>query len=176
MRREAALFGLIGLLGLIGFWPPRFLGARGHPGVVFGRATARRHAGRLAAHPMRHIRQPLARGLPRARRQQAAGKAEEGQFEIRGRTIHGGVMPTHCGDRDAQSRPRCDGEASRSFTILASVDFRSWLRQVLTFLRVIAIKSSTMQADIRSRRALFRFRDYCRRSEISDASPKLQTM
>src|SRR5260221_7206950 len=47
--------GLIGLglicLGLIGVLRPRrFLGARGHPGIVLGRAGPRRYTGRLAAY------------------------------------------------------------------------------------------------------------------------------
>jgi hypothetical protein len=71
--------GLIGLglvgLGLIGFGPRRFLGACRHPGIVFGGTAPRRHTGRLATHPMRHVRQMFARGLPGARRQQNAGKA-----------------------------------------------------------------------------------------------------
>ena len=100
--------GLIGLglvgFGLVGFGPRRFLGARCHPGIVFGRAAPRRHTGRLAAHPMRHVRQMLARGLPGARRQQNAGKRKQGPAGpclIRGGEIHCGVMPTHCGDRAA---------------------------------------------------------------------------
>ena len=85
--------GLIGLglicLGLIGVLRPRrFLGARGHPGIVLGRAAPRRYTGRLAAHPVRQVRQMLARGLPGARRQRNAGKAEQCPFECREGMIH----------------------------------------------------------------------------------------
>jgi len=87
-------FGLIGL-GLIGVLRPRrFLGARGHPGIVLGRAAPRRYTGRLSAHPVRQVRQMLARGLPGARRQRNAGKAEQCPFECRGGMIHpGGIAP-----------------------------------------------------------------------------------
>ena len=56
-RREAVLFRLLGLR------PRSFLSALGHPGIVFGRAAPRRHTGGLASHPVRHVRQMLARRL-----------------------------------------------------------------------------------------------------------------
>jgi len=108
---EPRLFRLIGLglislglisLGLIGVLRPRrFLGARGHPGIVLRRAGPRRYTGRLAAHPVRQVRQMLARGLPGARRQRNAGKAEECPFECRGGMIHLGGIAPECGDRGA---------------------------------------------------------------------------
>jgi len=132
------LSGLIGLLiglGLIGVLRPRrFLGARGHPGIVLGRAGPRRYTGRHAAHPARQVRQMLTRGLPGARRQRNAGKAEEGPFKFRDSTIHFGVMPPYCGDRDAQSRPGCDAEASRE---------PSWLVPISSFLPAIRIADAS---------------------------------
>jgi hypothetical protein len=104
--------GLVGF-GLVGFGPCRFLGARRHPAVVFGRAAPRRHTGRLATHPMRHVRQMLARGLPGARRQQNADKAEQGPFGCQEGRTHLGVVPPECGDQDAQSWPGCDGGRQR---------------------------------------------------------------
>ena len=99
-------FGLIGLgligLGLIGVLRPRrFLGARGHPGIVLGRARPRRYTGRLAAHPVRQVRQMLARGLPGARRQRNAGKAEQCPFACRGGMIHLWGIAPECGDQGA---------------------------------------------------------------------------
>jgi hypothetical protein len=113
-RGEAGLFRLIGFLRLLGLRPARFLSARGHPGIVFGCAAPRRHTGRLAAHPLRHVRQMLARGFAGASRHQHAGEAQEGPFEFQGVTIHAAVMPADCGNPDAQSRRRCDDAASRA--------------------------------------------------------------
>jgi len=98
--------GLIGLglicLGLIGVLRPRrFLGARGHPGIVLGRAGPRRYTGRLAAHPVRQVSQMLTRGLRGARRQRNAGKAEQCPFECRGGMIHLGGIAPECGDQGA---------------------------------------------------------------------------
>ena len=82
------LFRLVCLLGLVSFRPRRFLGARGHPGIVFGRATPRRDAGRLAAQPLRHVGEVLPRGFAGARRQHNAGKTQQHRFETRRGTIH----------------------------------------------------------------------------------------
>jgi hypothetical protein len=112
-RGEAGLFRLIGLLRLLGLRPACFLSARGHPGIVFRCATPRRHAGRFAAHPLRHVRHMLTRGFAGASRHQHAGEAKEGPFEFQGVTIHPAVMPADCGNPDAQSRRRCDDAVSR---------------------------------------------------------------
>jgi hypothetical protein len=101
-----------GLFRLVDLRPRRFLGARGHPGIVFGRATPRRYAGRLAAHPVRHVGEMLTRGFAGAGRQRNAGKTQQHPFETRRGTIHHGQMSTHCGDCGAQSWRRC-GEGKR---------------------------------------------------------------
>jgi hypothetical protein len=106
------LFGRIGL-GLISLGPHRILRPRGRPGIVFGRAAPRRYAVRLAADPVWHVRQPLARGFPGAGRQRKAGKTQQGPFGSREATTHLAVMPPQCGARDAQSWPGC-GEAARA--------------------------------------------------------------
>jgi len=103
---EPRLFRLISLglisLGLIGVLRPRrFLGARGHPGIVLGRAGPRRYIRGLATHPVRQVRQMLARGLPGARRQRNAGKAEQCPFACRGGMIHLWGIAPECGDQDA---------------------------------------------------------------------------
>jgi hypothetical protein len=75
-------FGLVSLglvsLGLIVFRPCRFRGAGGHPGIVFRRARARRHAFGLTTHPVRHVGNVLARGSAGAGRQRQAAEAEQG--------------------------------------------------------------------------------------------------
>jgi hypothetical protein len=112
-RRDTGnLSGLIGL-GLIGLGPHRILRPRGRPGIVFGRAAPWRYAVRLAADPVWHVRQPLARGFPGAGRQRKAGKTQQGPFGSREATTHLAVMPPQCGARDAQSWPGC-GEAARA--------------------------------------------------------------
>jgi hypothetical protein len=106
------LFGLIGFgwvgFGGVGFDSRCLLGAGGHPGVVFGRTAPRWHAVRLAAHPLRQIRHPLARRFSAgARRERNAGEAKQGRFERWGARMHFAVVPPHCGDH-TQSRLRCD--------------------------------------------------------------------
>ena len=98
-----------GLFGLRGLRPGGFLGARGHPGIVFGRAAARRYARRHAAHPLRHVRQPFPCGLAGARRQHDACEAQESAGKNWQESVHPLEMPRQCGGLDPQSRPRWDG-------------------------------------------------------------------
>jgi hypothetical protein len=75
-RRARRLFGGLGGLG-----PGGFLGPSRHPGIVFRRAASRRHTGRLAADPVRHIGEPFAHCLG-ASRQRNAGKAQQSPFDF----------------------------------------------------------------------------------------------
>jgi hypothetical protein len=131
------------LFRLISLRPYRFLRARGRPCIVFGCAAPRRHTGRLAAQPLRHVGHPFAGGWPGARYQRRASEAQHGAFQYLdlGGKIHrrhlpkGGIgfgvrkCPTsiicafalrllqrNCGDRDAQSRPAWDNQAGRAAT------------------------------------------------------------
>ena len=111
---------LFGLLGLLGLRPGGFLGARGRPCIVFGCAAPRRYSGRDATHPVRHVRQPFPRGFSGAGRQHDACEAQEGAMEHGRESLHSGVMPRHCGDRDAQSRLRWDDTGSVNHDGLAN--------------------------------------------------------
>src|SRR5437879_3501501 len=82
------LFRLVGRLRLVGLRPRRFLGSRGYPGIVFGRATPRRYARGLATHPVRHVGEMLTRGFAGAGRQRNAGNAQEHRSETPRATIH----------------------------------------------------------------------------------------
>jgi hypothetical protein len=101
-----------GLFGLLGLRPGGFLGARGHPCIVFGRAAPRRYSGRDATHPLRHVRQPFARGFPGAGRQQQTCKAQKCAGEHWRESIHPQGMPRQCGGLDPQSRLRWDDSGS----------------------------------------------------------------
>ena len=89
------------LFGIAHLRTTGFVCARRHPGLVFRGAAPRRHTFRLAAHPVRHIGNLLARAFAGAARQQHAAEAEQEPFQSQSRVIHCGVMPVQCGKRRA---------------------------------------------------------------------------
>jgi len=80
---------LVGLSWVDLSWVDRRSSAAPLPGRArpsrhrIGRAGPRRYTGRLAAHPVRQVRQMLARGLPGRRRQQKRRQRQRCPFECR---------------------------------------------------------------------------------------------
>jgi hypothetical protein len=105
-------------IGLNGFGPCRLLGARGHPGIIFGRAAPGRHANLLASHPLRHIGDPLADRRAGASRQQNTGKTRQDPFELWQRGVswkmywaHNVAVPVRDHGRDGVEENRPEGKA-----------------------------------------------------------------